>query len=264
MNIELHDFVIKDTSLICPMCQTPFATPLLMAMPPIKPQTVIEADLHRVLPDARIRGTLIAICPACIYTWWATAFVPHFFIPDLLVPSPEIEQPKKFAHAVLTGRKHGVHALDRALLAMNGLWCARETYTGAGPDKLEQYKADNERWLTLSVQELEEALNDETWTGNRPRYNYIMGELLRQLGDFHKAVKYFDMVDRRCMLPKQLVRHQRQAAINGNSEPTTLPPFIVEQIFLPKPLIDREPEPEPEETPTVAQFPQTQAINAVS
>jgi hypothetical protein len=260
MNIELQDFLIKDASLICPMCQTPFATPLLASMPEIKPQTTIEADLHRVLPDPRIRASLVAICPACIYTWWSTAFAPHFFVPDLLVPSPEIEYPKKFAHAVLTGRKHGAHALDRALLALNGLWCARETYTGASADQLGQYAADNERWLKLAAQELETALQDETWNGNRSRYSYIMGEILRQLGDFHAAVKYFDTVDRRCMLPRQLVRHQRQQALNGNSEPTTLPPFLVEQIFLPKPLLSREPEPEE----TVAPISQPQPVNAVS
>src|SRR5271170_6287083 len=131
--VEILDFVVRDASLVCPACQTPFATPQLAEMPPITPDTIIEADLHRVLPDAQIRGALVAICPACIYTWWATAFAPHFFVPDLLVPAPEIEYPKKFAHAVLTGRNNGAHALDRALLALKGCWCLRETYIGAGP-----------------------------------------------------------------------------------------------------------------------------------
>lgn len=239
MQVEIQDFIIKDTSIVCPSCKTPFATPLLVKMPDITRDTVVEADLHRVLPDA-VRAALIAICPACIYTWWSTAFAPHFYVPDLLVPSPEIEYPKKFAHAVLTGRKNGAHALDRALLSLNGLWCARETYFGAGPEKLPEYKADNEKWLTLAAQELDEALHDTGWNGNRSRYSYIMGEILRQLSDFHNAVAYFDAVDRRSMLPAELIRHQRKLAVDGNPEPVVLPPHVVEQVFLPKSLLTRE------------------------
>lgn len=240
MQVEIQDFIVKDSSIVCPACKTPFATPLVVRMPEMTRDTVVEADLHRVLPDACIRAALIAICPACIYTWWSTVFAPHFYVPDLLVPSPEVEYPKKFAHAVLTGRKNGAHAIDRALLALNGLWCARETYFGAGPEKLPEYKADNEKWLTLAAQELDEALRDPNWDGNRSRYSYMMGEILRQLGDFHNAVAYFDLVDRRSMLPVELVKHQRKLATDGNGEPVVLPPHVVEQIFMPKPLITRE------------------------
>ena len=239
MQIAIQDFIIADSSIICPSCLTPFATPLLESMPDITPTTVVEADLHRVLPDAAIRGALIAICPACIYTWWASAFGKHFFVPDLLVPSPEIEYPKKFAHAVLTGRKNGSHALDRALLALNGCWCARETYIGASAEQLGDYKADNERWLTLAASEFEAALADSSWRGNRSRYSYIYAEVLRQLGDFHGAVRYFDVVDRDSLLPAELVRHQRKLAVDGNPVSIVLPPHLVEQIFLPKPLISQ-------------------------
>jgi hypothetical protein len=240
--IEIEDFIIRDVSVVCPACYTPFATPQLVAMPALTPQSPVEADLHRVLPSAAVRGALISICPACIYTWWATAFANHFFVPDLLVPSPEIEYPKKFAHAVLTGRKNGVHALDRALVAMNGLWCARETYIGAGQELAAEYKTDNEKWLVLAVQELDEALKDPHWQGNRSRYSYMMGELLRQMGDFHSAVRYFDLVDRSSLLPAQLVRHQRDLAVAGNAASVRLPPHLVESIFLPQPIILAEPE----------------------
>jgi hypothetical protein len=240
MQVTIQDFIIREASVVCPSCYTPFATPQLADMPDLTPQTVVEADLHRVLPDAAIRGALIAICPACIYTWWSTAFAAHFFVPQMLVPSPAIESAKKFAHAVLTGRKNGAHALDRALLALNGCWCSRETYASLGDDKAEEAQAENIKWMKLAVQELEEALNDDSWNGNRSRYSYMMGEMLRQLGDFHKAVKYLDLVDRKSMLPFELIRHQREMAVNGQSEPVQLPPHLVEQIFMPKPLIDPE------------------------
>lgn len=230
----IAEFTISYASVICPVCNTPFATPLIARMPNISRSTVVEADLHRVLPDAAIRGALIAICPACVHTWWSTAFAPHYFVPDLLVPAPHIEYPKKFAHAVLTGRKNGEHPIDRALLALNGCWCARETYTEADKAKPE-YKADNERWMVLAAQELEAALQDPEWNGNRSRYSYVMGEILRQLGDFHAAVRYFSQVDRRSMLPAELVERQRTLAISGNVEPVVLPPNMVEAIFMPKP-----------------------------
>ncbi|HEY9788252.1 MAG TPA: hypothetical protein V6D17_22880, partial [Candidatus Obscuribacterales bacterium] len=145
-------------------------------------------------------------------------------LPLLATPAAEIAHAKKFAHAVLTGRKIGAHSLDRALLALNGAWCAREA------------NEPHEKWLELAGQELDTALKDQTWEGNRSRYHYIMGEICRLLGDFHGAVRNYNLVDRRSNLPKSLVDHQRQEAINGNKEPIVLPPDYVEAIFLPKPL----------------------------
>lgn len=244
MQIEINEFIIRDTSVICPACTTPFATLQLVKMPNITPETNVEADLHRVLPDARVRGSLIAICPACIHTWWASAFSAHSYLPDLLVPAPEIEPPKKFAHAVLTGRNTGAHALDRALLALNGCWCMRETYHGADEERMATYKAENNKWLVLAAQELDAALRDQSWDGNRSRYSYLMGEVLRQLGDFHNAVRYFDIVDRRSGLPRELVQHQRTLAVSGVADPVRLPPHLVEKIFLPKPIDLTPPQPQ--------------------
>jgi hypothetical protein len=73
-----------------------------------------------------------------------------------------------------------------------------------------------------------------------------MGELLRQLGDFHAAVSYFDSVDRRSLLPAELVKHQRQMAVDGNPEPAILPPYLVDEIFMPKPLYTPSAEAAPE------------------
>jgi hypothetical protein len=262
MPVQINDFVIDEISVMCPQCSMPFATPQVMRTPAITRETTMEADLHRVLPHAAIRAAIVAICPACIYTWWTTSFEPHYYVPDLLVPSPEIEYPKKFAHAVLTGRNAGAHALDRALLALNGCWCARETYIDAGPDQVDNYRADNERWMTLVAQELEEALRDESWKGNRSRYTFIFAEIKRQLGDFETALRAFDAVDiRRSMLPSDLVRHQRSLASTGNADPTELPPYLVEAIFMPKPvqIIPDEPAIE-EQTVLPLTQPQTQSI----
>jgi len=230
----IQEFVINDTSVVCPACNTVFATPNLAKMPNITRDSLIEADLHRVLPDPNIRAALVAMCPACIYTWWMSAFAPHYILPQLVPESPEIELPKKFAHAVLSGRQNGSHSLDRALLSLNGCWCAREAHLASGTLGSEEYVTTNHRWLTLAVQELDAALRDPEWDGNRSRYHYMMGEMLRQLGQFDAAVKEFNVVDRRSMLPRQLVEHQKTLAVAMNAEPTALPPFIIEEIFLPK------------------------------
>lgn len=238
---DIREFTIKDISVVCPQCNTIFATPTIAKMPSITRDSIVEADLHRVLPNATIRAALVAICPCCIYSWWMNAFAPHYFVPQLVVEAPEVEPSKKFAHAVLSGRKHNAHPLDRALLAMNGLWCARESYVGADISQKPAYEADNERWLTLAAQELDLALSDANWTGNRPRYEYMMGEILRQLGKFPQAQEHFTRVDRRSMLPYELVEHQSKLAAGGDRRPTTLPPHLVEAIFLPKPPVFQQP-----------------------
>ncbi|HEY9714463.1 MAG TPA: hypothetical protein V6C72_13410 [Chroococcales cyanobacterium] len=233
--LVIEEFAIKDTSVICPSCNTVFATPVIARMPNITKDSAIEADLHRVMPDARIRAALLSMCPACIYTWWQSAFSAHYILPQLVVESPEIEYSKKFGYAVKSGRENGAHSLDTALMALNGCWCAREEHQAAGTVGTAEYHAVNDRWLMLAAQELEAALADSEWEGNRSRYHYIMGEVLRQLRYFDQAVKHFNIVDRRSMLPRQLVEHQKQLAEAQNYEPTRLPPFIVEELFLSKP-----------------------------
>lgn len=234
------EFVLKEASIICPDCEYPFATLDLHSMPNLVAESAVEADLHRILEDPAIRGALIAVCPACTYSWWISAFRSHPFVPDLLVPAPPIEYSKKFGVAIVSGRKHNEPLLDTAILAMNGYWCAREEVASGSGNPTEIG-----RWLKLAVKELKAALAHETWQGNTSRYSYILGELLRLSGDFHGAVSYFQKVDRRSLLPKELVEHQIADAKAGNSQPVLLPPRMVEEIFRLKPPVIELPEPTP-------------------
>ncbi|HEY9760367.1 MAG TPA: hypothetical protein V6C97_34735 [Oculatellaceae cyanobacterium] len=234
------EFVIKDASVICPACEYAFATPSLHTMPNLTADSPVEADLHRILPDPAARGALIAVCPACTYAWWISAFATHHFVPELLVPAPPVEHSKKFGVAIVSGRKQKEPLLDMALLAMNGYWCAREEVAaGAGnPSEIS-------RWLKLAVKELKAAMKDESWQANTSRYNYLLGELLRQSGEFHQAVSHLQAVDRRSLLPKELVDHQIAEAKAGNAEPVMLPPRMVDQVFRLSPPVIELPEPEP-------------------
>lgn len=234
------EFILKEASLVCPDCDCGFATPDLVSMPNLVAETAVEADLHRILGDPAVRGALVAVCPACTYSWWISAFRSHHFVPELLDSAPPIEYSKKFGVAMLSGRKHNEPLLDAAILAMNGYWCAREEVaSGSGDVK------SIGRWLKLSVRELKNAMEHETWQGNTSRYSYILGELLRLMGDFHSAVSYFQKVDRRSLLPKELVEHQIAEAKAGNSQPVLLPPRMVEEIFRLKPPVFELPEPTP-------------------
>ncbi len=214
-------YTLKQSTIICPQCDLVFCTAQVDKTPKMTRESRVEADLHRVMPDSTIRAALLATCPECIYTWWLSAFAPHYLIPEMVPDAPPVSNDKKFGHAVLSGRKNGAHSLDRAVVALNGYWCAREDFQPA------------EKWLDLAAKELHEALADESWAGNRARYRYIMGEVLRLMGDFHGAVRFFGLVDRRSGLPYQLIDHQVQVAKQGHSKPIQLPPHIVEEIFLP-------------------------------
>lgn len=216
------EFNVRESTVVCPACDSMFSTPTLATMPNITAETIVEADLHRVLPEAAIRAALVAMCAACGYTWWITAFKPHLFRPDVVPASPIMDRPKKFAHAVLTGRQNQAHALDLALLALNGCWCAREG------------EEAHERWLDLAGQELEKALKDQQWQGNRGYYHYLMGEICRQVGDFKSAVRNFEKVGPASRLPGELVERQKVLAVSGDPRPAILPPHLVEILFCPK------------------------------
>ncbi len=213
-------FKLRQLTLVCPACQTVFATFELARTPPVAADTPMETDLHRILPDAQLRAALLATCPNCIYTWWLSSFREHHYLPQIVPDSPPLEPSKKFAHAVQTGRKSGVSLLDRAVLALNGYWCAREQ------------GAETIKFLKLAKVELAGALADQSWVGNRSRYNYIEGEVCRLLGEFEEADKYYALVDKSSGLPAELITKMRSFAASGNKNPIRLPPHLVQVIFM--------------------------------
>jgi hypothetical protein len=220
--MQANDFIIQDINVNCPACHQCFATPSNSFMAEMTKDTPVAADLHRILPYAAVRASLIAMCPYCVYTWWISAFKPDYSRAKMVLHSPVIDHPKKFAHAVQTGRDIEAHSLDKALLALNGYWCAWE----AGQNSQE--------WLELSIKELGNALVNQDWQGNRSRYHYILAELLRSAGDFVQAIKHYDRVDITAKLPSALVSQQRKRALAQNPAPAILAPEFVEEIFFPQ------------------------------
>ena len=212
-------FKLRHLTVVCPECQTIFATYEVARLPAIDLTTPIESDLHRILPDPELRSSLLAMCPNCIYTWWLSSFKEHFYLPQVVPDSPPTEPAKKFAHAVASGRKHNVHTLDRAVLALNGYWCAMEE------------GVDGSKFLTLAKNELAAALADPSWAGNRSRYNYVMGEILRLSGEYDGAIKCYEQVDSSAGLPTELVAKMKEFALYGNKSTVKLPPHIVGIVF---------------------------------
>ena len=214
-------FIINSTSVSCPSCNEVFATQIHFKLPEMTSHLPVEADLHRVLPYGAIRGSLISICPKCQYAWWTSSFSRHFFLPFGISIAPMIDHAKKFAHAIFTGKKHNFHNLDRALLALNGYWCAKESHQ------------DTSKWLALTIQELTNALADNSWQGNRARYHYLLGELLRLNSQFELAIKEFDLADSTSALPEELINNQKNLAKKHNADSVLLTNEQVQNIFFP-------------------------------
>jgi hypothetical protein len=204
-------------------------------MPNMARETPVEADLHRILPDAALRSNLLAMCPNCVYTYWLTSFAQHYFLPQVVPDSPPVAPSKKFAHAVQSARKVNNHSLDRAVLALNGYWCAREESFDQATSVLspDNVAVGGEKFLKLAKVELTAALADNEWSGNRSRWNYVMAETLRLLGEFGQAAEFYQLVDRKSGLPYELVERMQRFATEGNKNPVRLPPHIVEAIFVP-------------------------------
>ena len=218
-----QDYVIRMKAVRCPECQLPFATPTVFFMPEMTPRTAIETDLHRVLPFGALRAALVAVCPGCAFSWWLTAFEEIDRDIASIKEAPEIDHPKKFAHAILSGRRGNCHYIDRALLAMNGYWCAREN---AQPGA---------KWLTIAIQEFVTALNDTEWYGNRSRYFYLLAEAYRLIGDFKSALLVYDIVDEESRLPQELVEQQKKFARANISLPIPLDRDYVDFVFFSQP-----------------------------
>ncbi len=222
-----YEFVINTMSVSCPECNEVFATQTSFRLPEMTTSLPVESDLHRVLPYGIIRSCLVTICPSCQYAWWTNTFSRHFSLPIGIKQAPEIDSARKFAHAVLTGRKNNFHTLDRAILALNGYWCAKESHQ------------ETSKWLILSIQELSAALADSSWEGNRARYHYLLGELLRLNRQFEEAIQEFKLADSTSNLPEDLIINQKTLAQNKNSDPLLLSNEQVKTIFFPALVIPR-------------------------
>ncbi len=216
----IKEFVLRDTTLLCPTCNSMFGTKTLSSSPDITCDTPVEADLHRVLPDAALRAAFVAMCVACGYAWWVQAFQTHPFDSKLLPKPLALDYPKRFAHAVLTGRSNGSHSLDLALLALNGYWCSRE----AGNAEI--------RYLELAHHEMDNTLKMDDWEGSRGYYHYVMGEICRQLKDFKAAILHFEKVTPIANIPQELLDRQKVLAISGDSQPAIMPKHLVEVMFV--------------------------------
>jgi hypothetical protein len=220
------EFIIQAISISCPSCDEVFATPIPFKMPEMSLTFPVEADLHRLLPYGAIRACLIAICPQCQYSWWTNTFNRHYFLPVGIAESPTIDNTRKFAHAILTGRKKNFHILDRALLALNGYWCAKES------------NQEIDKWLSLAIQELSAALSDSSWQGNRSRYHYVLAELFRLASRFDQALNTFALVDDKANLPAALLERQKNLSIQKNNAPVLLTNQQIQEIFFPKLIIE--------------------------
>jgi tetratricopeptide (TPR) repeat protein len=215
-----HGFELKKRTVICPACKNAFASNVLTHQPSITEDTVVEADLHRVIKDCTIRASLIILCISCNYCWWQWTFLPGNIDP-IFLPKPDNEDPaKKFAYAVKTGRRYNAKSIEKALMALNGYWCARESNSPV------------ERWLDLAIMELKAALADDSWEGNSHYYRYVLGEIQRLAGRFEAAQACFNAVDvEKSKIPYELIYRQNSLAAAGNSQPVVLLPHLVKAMF---------------------------------
>ncbi|MFN8656786.1 MAG: hypothetical protein U0105_10650 [Candidatus Obscuribacterales bacterium] len=216
------EFKLRQAIAVCPACNAQFDTPYLLNVPAITSRTALETDLHRVLPDPAIRAALIGLCLDCGYGNWISHFEIKMLEAECFAVSDSIEYPRKFANAFITARSAGASHVELALIALNGGWCSREA------------DLPYQRWLDLAAQELDKALFDKSWGGDRGYYHYLMAEICRQLSDFTTAVRHFNKATLSSRLPKQLITRQKVQAIAADPSHTLLPPHLVERLFCPK------------------------------
>lgn len=222
--MQIQDsFNLTRADLQCTNCQKPFAAEVIAFVPPVNETTPVEADLHRVINDPKIRQKLFSTCPNCHHTWWSTHFGSANVNANILPMEYDFDVNKTFTQAMLSGRKMQVHSLDLALVAMNAVWSLRESGQSILADK----------WLELAAVEFEKALSDRKHTNwNRGYYTYILAEVYRQRALFRQAVLNFDKVDPRANIPKELVGRQKVQAIAGESSPCRIPKHLVKWLYV--------------------------------
>jgi hypothetical protein len=216
----IDGFVLERAAVVCPECQSPFSTEILVESRKANSSDIIEADLHRVFSDPQIRASLLSCCPACNYCAWTSAFKPFRIKPELLRKEAKIEPGRKYALAVKWAREKKVHSLDTAFIALNGLWCVRESDE---PDNL---------WLELAIFEHVKGIaTSPSCPADDGLTHLYLGELYRQHRDFDKAIGEYDLAAIDETSPREILEHQRSLARKGISTRTALPLKIARLYF---------------------------------
>lgn len=217
---DTNGFIIKDCIAVCPECLAPFFTARLEDSPPVRTNDIIEADLHRVYPDPQIRACLLALCPSCGYCSWVQNFEMHRIAEGAGKSVCTVSPSKKFALAVKSARTKQTHALDVAYLALNGLWCARESG-----------EADN-LWLELAAYEHQKGMKEHTAKPEEDGFSHlVMAELWRQLKLFDTAIEEYKLALLDPNIKKEIPQSQITLCQRKQSLPTALPARIALDLF---------------------------------
>lgn len=220
---SISGFKLSSAVVVCPECSAPFQKELLTDTPPLSPEDVVEADLHRVFPDPAIRASLLGVCPECKFCAWATSFGNSNLNPSLARKEPQLPYTKKYAVAVKCARSRNMHPLDIAFIALNGLWCARE----AGEDDV--------LWLELVAYEHSRGMADYPSVQEEDGMAHLMmAEIWRQLKQFEQARREYELALHDATIMPEIIRHQIGLCDRKVSAVTALPLHVVRQIFPPE------------------------------
>ncbi|MBY0357758.1 MAG: hypothetical protein K2W82_07135 [Candidatus Obscuribacterales bacterium] len=217
---NISGFIFKDYAAVCPECKGVSFTERLIDMPLISSEDRVEADLHRVYPDARIRASLLGHCPVCNHCSWLQDFALMEVVQESTQAESSIAPSKKFALAVKSARAKNIHPLDIAYLAINGLWCARE----AGES--------DELWLELAAYEHHKGMKEHTAPPEKDGFSHLMmGELWRQLKQFEAASEEFKLALLDANIPREIPQHQLILCQKQDFSPTALPAYLINDLY---------------------------------
>lgn len=216
----IDGFILEEAVVLCPECQAPFRTDVMVETRPLNSSDVVEADMHRVFPIANLRGNLLSMCPDCKFCAWTSQFKPYNLKPELVKAQGDVEGSKKYALAVKWAREKKMHSLDIAFIALNGLWCARES---GEPDQL---------WLELAIFEHEKGLETSYFAPEDNGITHlIMGELYRQYRNFEAAMEHYKLAAQDRSVIKEILDHQQMLCTKNVASVTALPLRIVRLLF---------------------------------
>lgn len=215
------DFNLSLARIECPACSHKFDSAVPLSVSSIEAETPFETDLHRVYSSSEFRSCGIGMCTSCGYAWWLKAFKFSLSNEEIQSAGSTEEQLRKFARAYVCGKQHKYNHLELGLVALNAAWCARDG------------KACHSKWSEIAREELERALRHPSTRKDRGFYQYLLGELYRQGGDFNSALQHLDLAVAGERLPESLITRQKVQARSADSALTLLPPYMVQNLFCP-------------------------------